>query len=145
MGLDRGFRFHEHTADITVECWAPSLEDAFAEAGKAAFEVIVDTHTVDPSDCIEVEVRGIDLKELLVEWVGRLIAMIDINGQFYSKFEVDEIKKEDTTYSLTGRVYGEEFNLEKHDTRTEVKAMTYADMQIKQSDKRTTLWFTLDL
>lgn len=143
--MDRGFNYHEHTADITVECWAPSLEEAFAEAGKATFEVIVDTSTVDPSDCVEVRASGIDLKELLVEWVGRLIALIDINGQFYSKFKIDEIKKEDSIYSLLAHVWGEDFDLEKHGTRTEVKAMTYADMRIEQSDERTTFWFTLDL
>lgn len=143
--MDRGFKFHEHTADITVECWAPNLEDAFAQAARAALEIIVDTTTVDSSDCVEVTVSGIDLKELLVEWIGRLIALVDINGQFYSKFDVEEIVKADSIYSLTGRIWGEDFDLEKHDTRTEVKAMTYADMKIEQSDERTTIWFTLDL
>ncbi|MHA1927295.1 MAG: archease [Candidatus Thorarchaeota archaeon] len=32
-----------------------------------------------------------------------------------------------------------------HDTRTEVKAMTYADMSIETTTDNTTLWFTLDL
>jgi len=143
--LERGFNFHEHTADITIECWAPSLNEAFAEAAKATFEVILDTSTVKPQDSVEVSVRGTDLEELLVEWIGKLIALIDINSQFYTKFEVLSIDIVTDEYLLKALVWGERIDHERHDTRTEVKAMTYADMKIDQKSDRTTLWFTVDL
>jgi SHS2 domain-containing protein len=143
--VERGFRFHEHTADITIECWAPSLEEAFAEAALATLEVVLDTSTVEAKEAVEVTVQGFDLQELLVEWIGELIALIDINGQFYSKFDVSSITRNESGYALAATVWGEIINHEKHDTRTEVKAMTYADMQIDQGEEQTTLWFTLDL
>jgi SHS2 domain-containing protein len=145
MRMERGFRFHEHTADIIIECWGPSLEKAFEQAAKATFEVILDTTTVSPLESVYLSVQGIDLKELLVEWVGALIALIDTKNQFYSKFEVAEIVHETNGYTLTGRALGENIDFDKHITRTEVKAMTYADMKIVESADLTTLWFTLDL
>ncbi len=143
--MERGFNFHEHTADITIECWAPSLNEAFAEAAKATFEVILDTSTVKPQDSVEVSVEGTDLEELLVEWIGKLIALIDINSQFYTKFEVLSIDIVTDGYLLKALAWGERIDHERHDTRTEVKAMTYADMKIDQKSDRTTLWFTVDL
>jgi SHS2 domain-containing protein len=143
--LERGFNFHDHTADITIECWAPDLIDAFEQAALATFEVILDTSTVKPLETIEISVSGIDIEELLVEWIGELIALIDINGQFYSKFHVDHLEATMEGYVLEARVQGESIDHSKHDTRTEVKAMTYADMKIIQEPNRTTLWFTLDL
>jgi SHS2 domain-containing protein len=143
--MERGFRFHEHTADITIECWAPSLAEAFEEAAKATFEVILDTTTVSPLKLVELSVQGIDLKELLVEWIGSLIALIDIKNQFYSTFEVVQICHEAGRYILRGRVLGENIDFDRHITRTEVKAMTYADMKIVEDSGLTTLWFTLDL
>jgi len=143
--LERGFRFHDHTADITIECWAPDLIDAFGQAALATFEVILDTSTVKPAETIEVKVTGADLEELLVEWIGELIALIDINGQFFSEFHVDHIEATMDGYLLEGRVLGESIDHKKHDTRTEVKAMTYADIKILEEPNRTTLWFTLDL
>ena len=145
MTAERGFKYHDHTADITVECWAPTLEEAFEEAALGALEVILDTSTVNPVESIDVTVYGIDLEELLVEWIGHLIALIDINSQFYSKFEMLEISKNAEGFTLNARVWGEGIDLERHDTRTEVKAMTYADMNIEQEAVRTTLRFTLDL
>ncbi|MCF2137194.1 MAG: archease [Candidatus Thorarchaeota archaeon] len=140
----RGFRFHEHTADITIECWAPTLAEAFEEAAFASFNVIVDTSTVDAKDKIDIHVEGIDLQELLVEWVGQLIALIDIHGQFYSKFQVRSIRSGDP-WTLDATIWGEAIDFDKHDVHTEVKAMTYADMKIEESSDKVTLWFTLDL
>jgi len=143
--LERGFKFHEHTADITIECWAPTLEEAFEQAALASFEVILDTTTVKPNESVEISVDGIDMKELLVEWVGRLISLIDIDSQFYSRFKVHEISEVSTGFRLKGSAFGEQIDLQRHDARTEVKAMTYADMRIDRSPERTSLWFTLDL
>jgi SHS2 domain-containing protein len=143
--LDRGYAFHEHTADITLECWAPTLDEAFEQAALGTFAVIVDLSTIEPLVPVDIDVKGIDLPELLVEWIGRLIALIDINSQFFSEFEVLELKKTEDGYILKGRVWGEEINLERHDTNTEVKAMTYADLKIDSQPDKTVLWFTLDL
>ncbi len=143
--MERGFRFHDHTADITIECWAPDLTDAFEQAALATFEVILDTSTVNPQETTEILVSGIDLEELLVEWIGELIALIDINRLFYSEFHVDRLEATLDGYVLEARALGEKIDHERHDTRTEVKAMTYADMKIFQEPNRTTLWFTLDL
>ncbi|MHA1136815.1 MAG: archease [Candidatus Thorarchaeota archaeon] len=143
--MDHGFRFHDHTADITIECWAPTLVTAFEEAALATFEVILDTSTVTPTESAEIETRGYDMEELLVEWIGHLIALIDITDRFYSKFKVDTITKDGEEYMLKGRAFGETIDFDKHDTRTEVKAMTYADMKIDQQADKTTLCFTLDL
>ena len=142
---DSGFRFHEHTADITVECWAPTLELAFAEAALATFEVIMDTSTVEPKEATPVSASGFDLSELLVEWIGKVIALIDLEYRFYSRFEVTRLVKEIDSYILEGSAWGEEIDLKKHVTRTEVKAMTYADLRIDTEEKHTRIWFTLDL
>jgi len=140
-----GFKFHEHTADITVECWAPTIELAFAEAALATFEVIMDTSTVEPKESTSISVTGYDLSELLVEWIGSIIALIDLEYEFYHKFEVKSITKTSEGYQLEGLAWGEEIDLERHETRTEVKAMTYADLKIDEQSNQTRVWFTLDL
>lgn len=143
--MKRGFRIHEHTADVTLECWAPTLKEAFEEAAHATFEVMLDTSTVKPVQSTHVTVSGIDLKELLVEWIGKLIALVDIKSQFFSKFSVTEIAEEKGGWELEAVIQGEDVDLDRHVTRTGIKAMTYADMKIETNPKRTNLWFTLDL
>ena len=143
--MDRGFNFHEHTADITIECWAPTLKEAFVQAAIATLEVVVDTSSVNSKNAVDISVSGIDLNELLVEWIGQIIALIDIKFMFFSKFSIETITQNDEEYTLEGQVWGETIDLERHDARTEVKAMTYADLKIITEPERTTFWFTLDL
>ncbi|MHA2424479.1 MAG: archease [Candidatus Thorarchaeota archaeon] len=142
---DHGFRYHEHTADITVECWASTLELAFAEAAVATFEVIMNTSTVEPKEATEITVSGHDLSELLVEWIGEIISLVDTEYKFYSKFEVGTIFEWEDGYSLVGTAWGEDIDHDKHETRTEVKAMTYADLRIEFEKDTKRIWFTLDL
>ncbi|TFG04497.1 archease [Candidatus Thorarchaeota archaeon] len=143
--MNRGYEFHGHTADITIECWGQSLEEAFEEAAVATFNVILEPSTVDVQEWVDVEVDGIDLPELLVEWIGKLIALIDIRRQFYSDFRVKYVRATERGYQLKAEIGGESIDLEKHETHTEVKAMTYADMNVRQMDDRVELTFTLDL
>jgi SHS2 domain-containing protein len=143
--VNRGYEFHGHTADITIECWGQSLEEAFEEAAVATFNVILEPSTVDVQEWVDVEVDGIDLPELLVEWIGKLIALIDIRRQFYSDFRVKYVRATERGYQLKAEIGGESIDLEKHETHTEVKAMTYADMNVRQMDDRVELTFTLDL
>jgi SHS2 domain-containing protein len=143
--LKRGFKFHDHTADITIECWAPTLEEAFSEAALATFDVIVDTNTVKPVEATHIVVDGSDVNELLVEWIGHLIALVDIDYMFFSKFDVLSINKVEDGYSLEAKAYGEEIDHSRHVSKTEVKAMTYADLRIEKHPDHTRIWFTLDL
>lgn len=143
--MKHGYRYHGHTSDVTIECWAPTLEKAFEEAALATLEVMADTSLVRPIESVEVSVGGFDMKELLLSWIGRLIALVDINQQFYSRFEVKEISDAPDGFSLKGNVWGEAIDFARHKPRTGVKAMTYADMKIEQSPTKSTLWFTLDL
>lgn len=143
--MTHGFQYHEHTADITVECWGSTLEEAFEEAAVATLEVILDTSTVEPNESVTIEVSGIDLNELLVEWIGQIIALIDTEMKFFSKFKIEKLETCAEGFSLVGKAMGEPINLEKHDVRTEVKAMTYADLMIDKGPEKISIWFTLDL
>lgn len=143
--MTEGFRFHEHTADITIEAWGPDLPTAFEQGAEATLEIMVDTSSVSSEEPTDVAVEGIDLQELLVQWIGEIITMVDIESKFYSTFEIGEITQRDERYLLEATIWGEGIDHNKHETRTEVKAMTYADLRIEEKEEKTTVWFTLDL
>jgi SHS2 domain-containing protein len=91
------------------------MEKAFEQAAMGTFEVMLDTSTVEPKQRIDIEAGGAELPDLLVDWITQLLAEVDIKYQFYSKVEVLEISKKDE-YTLTAHIWGEEIDLDKHDT-----------------------------
>ena len=135
---ERGFRYKEHTADVIIEAWGPTLEAAFEEAAKAMFALITDIEKVEPAEELSIEVEGFDLENLLYRWLEELLYYHDSQNLVFSKFRVTEISKIGEDYQLKAKVYGEKFDHRKHTPGTVVKAVTYAEMKV---EKRNSTWY----
>jgi SHS2 domain-containing protein len=141
----RGFEHLEHTADVLIEARGSSLSEAFETAALATYEVMTDTSMVEPKVKVEVEVEGYDLFNLLYRWIEELIAYTDSQRLVFSKFKVKEIEVDQDYARLKAEAWGEEFNPEKHPSRTVVKAMTYAQMSMKEETGCWTIRFVVDI
>jgi SHS2 domain-containing protein len=141
----RGFEHLEHTADVLIEARGSSLSEAFETAALATYEVMTVTSMVEPKVKIEVEVEGYDLFNLLYRWIEELIAYTDSQRLVFSKFKVKEIEVDQDYARLKAEAWGEEFNPEKHPSRTVVKAMTYAQMSMKEEMGCWTIRFVVDI
>jgi len=129
------YELFETTADVGVRGFGSSLEEAFENAAKAMFEVMVDIEGVKPLKEIEVSCRAEDLEGLLVDWLNELLAQSNVRRMVFSEFKVS-ISKEDSTFRLKGLARGEDIDPSRHDLKTEVKAATYAMIKVgKENDK----------
>lgn len=139
------FKFLEHTADVYVEVCGESLERAFELAGKALFEVMTDTSKVKPRQTYVVEDRGFDLENALYRWLEDLLIEYGRSSTVFSTFNVEYVKKEGEEYVFRATCSGEQFDPEKHEARTEVKAVTYSLMEVRPIASGWILRFVLDI
>ena len=139
------FEFLEHTADAYIAAYGKTLEEAFENAALATFETMTQTNKITPKHEETVEVEGFDKKALLYNWLETLLVKFDTTETLYSKFTIDKIQKTDEGYKLKATIQGEKFNSKKHLQKVGVKAITYHQMQIIQTPKRTTVKFILDI
>lgn len=140
-----GFRFLDHTADVYVEAYGSNLREAFENAAKAMFEVMTDISKIRPIIKRHVIVEGEDLQALLYSWLEELLFIFDFDLIAFSRFKVLEIRRGDEGYSLRADVWGERFNPEVHTRKTEVKAVTYSLMEIRECADRCVVRFVLDI
>jgi SHS2 domain-containing protein len=140
-----GYTHMEHTADEIVVATGRTLEEAFENAAIGVYEVITDTSKVKPARRVDVRVRGDDLENLLYRWIEELLIITDSEGLVFSIARVCRIQKENDGYSLDGAVWGEPFDPERHEHRTIVKAMTYAQMEIRKEGDCWRLQFVVDI
>ncbi len=141
-----GFAHAPHTADVLVVARGRTLEEAFEQAALGVYEVITDTSKVEPRVEVEVSVDGFDLYNLLYRWIEELLVFTDSEGLVFSKFHVEKIEAVSSDeYKLKARVYGENFDPNKHEHRTIVKAMTYAQMEIRKEDGCWYIQFVVDI
>ena len=124
------FKFIEDlTSDVMIEAYGKTLKEVFENAAFGMFNVICQIDKIKPEKKVEIEVRADNIEELMIAWLQELIAEVDINYMFFSKFDVIEIS--DT--HLKARVFGEEANPKKGETV--VKAVTYYKYKFEKTEK----------
>jgi SHS2 domain-containing protein len=143
--MEPKFEFLEHVADAYVAAYGLSLSEAFQNAAFAMFELMTDTRKIEHRAKDEVTVEGFDEKALLYNWLEQLLLKFEIEGNVYSQFEISELVHNDKGWRLTAVVFGEAFDPAKHESRVEIKAVTYHQMEIDQKGDVYCLKFLLDL
>ena len=61
-----------------------------------------------------------------------------------SKYDIKTTKTNEN-YLLTGTIYGDTYNTDIYNYKTEVKAITYHEMNIEKQDEQITIKFIVDL
>ncbi len=139
------YRFLEDiaTGDVAFEAEGGTLEELFVEAAVATFEIMVDTMGVEAKITRKVELKNEAVDGLLFDWLSELVYLKDAEAVLFSKFNVN-IKKNDA-YELKARVSGENISQQKHDLRSDVKAVTYHMFEVKKTGENWTARVVLDI
>lgn len=144
-GLEKKFEFLEHIADAYIAAYGRTLEEAFENAALAMFEVMTDTSKVEAKVERTLEASGYDEYELLYDWLEKLLIEYYSDNLVFSKFKVESIERTPEGFRLRGKAMGEIFDPSRHESRVEVKAVTYSLMEIYRKNKIYVLKFVLDI
>ncbi len=124
------FETFDHTADVGIVARGATLSEAFANAAKAMFSLMVDIERVGEREERRVEAEADDREGLLVAWLAELLYISEVDNLVFSRFEVDEIS--DTR--IVARAFGEPLDLERHDPQLMIKAVTRHMLQVAPQD-----------
>ena len=109
-------------------------------------ELITDISEVDAKEKRSITVTGEDLYALLYEWLEALIVLFGAESLIFSRFKVFKIEQKNKEWHLVGEVWGETFDLDKHPQGTEIKAITYSEMEIQEEkESKVRLQFVFDI
>ncbi len=114
------------TSDVLFEAFGRDLKGLFENAAEAMFSVICQLDRVGHKESRAVEVSGRDEKDLMLSWLQELIALVDTEGMFFSRFSVEEI----SPTKLKAVIYGEETDPAKGETV--VKGVTYHKFMVEK-------------
>ena len=140
----KGHRFLEHTADIKVEAWGDTLEEAFEAAGIALYDIILDVERVMDRAEHTLETSGFDIMSLLFNWIDQLIVVFELENLVFKDFKIDIVENEEG-YILRAKGYGEKYDRERHGYKVHVKAMTYHEMEIERRDNKVFIRYVVDI
>jgi len=141
--LAGGYRYLDHVTDAYIEAYGDSMEEAFSYAAEGTINVMFEINNIVGTSKLEFEVEGHDYSELLFNWLEKILLLIAIDNKVMSNFNL-KISKLQSKYLLTALTTTEPIDLSKHDYKTEIKGVTYHEMEILQGDLNK-VRFMLDL
>ncbi len=128
------YEFFDVTADVGFKSYGISLEEAYENASKAMFNVISNTNNIEPKISKNIEIKSEDEVSLLYDYLDELLFISETELLLFSSFNIS-IKQEDDGMRLSGCVKGEHMDWNKHERGSEVKAVTYHLMEVKNEGK----------
>jgi SHS2 domain-containing protein len=133
-----GFKRIEHLSDTGIEFYGNRLEKLFENAAVGMFSIIIDMDSVARKDKIEVNIitDHDDLEDLLVLWLEKIIYHFETASMVFAVFNVNSVKRSGDGYKLEAEIIGENFDSNRHEIKTGIKAPTYHQLEVKKNGQK---------
>ena len=141
---ETNYEYFDTTADIGIKIESNTINEAFKASAKATLNLITDTEKIEENINKKVKITSEDEYALLYDWITELLILLDSENYMTKKCNI-QITKENDEYKLEGTLAGDIYNTEKYSYKTEVKAITYHEMEIKIAPENVSIKFILDL
>lgn len=142
--INSNYKYFDTTADIGIEVKSNSIEEALKLSAYATLNLITDIDNIKPKISKKIEIESEDEYGLLYDWITELLILLDSENFMTSKYDIKTTKTNEN-YLLTGTIYGDTYNTDIYNYKTEVKAITYHEMNIEKQDEQITIKFIVDL
>lgn len=124
------YEYFDVTADIGFKAYGETLNEAFENAGLAIFNIISDTSNISPLTEFEFEITSEDEVSLLYDYLEELLFYHEVEFMLFSQFDVVI----DDNLHLKAKIKGESINWDKHERKTEIKAITFHEMSVRKAN-----------
>jgi SHS2 domain-containing protein len=124
------FEILDHTADIGIIVYGEDLKALFENAGEAFFHLITDMRRVRRRVRRQIEIGKEGLERLMVDWLSELLYLHDVENLLFKEFKVESVGEN----GLKAIVKGEPFQEGVHVIKTEVKAVTYHQIEVRKEN-----------
>jgi SHS2 domain-containing protein len=119
-----GWEHFPHDADVGIRGWGETPAEAFEQAALALTAVVTheEVHALTP---VAVTCDAPDLELLFVEWLNAIIYEMAVRNMLFGRFAVSIEGRQ-----LTGTLWGEAVDVERHAPACEPKGATYTALKV---------------
>jgi SHS2 domain-containing protein len=119
----------DHTADFGIHVYGSDSKDLFANAAWALFDLITEMDQLTGLESCHIEVSGDDWSDLMVNWLREVLFLWNGKELLVKKARILSLSETE----LSATVECDAFNPDRHVIKTEIKAVTYHQIQVTSS------------
>lgn len=123
----------EHTADLGIRVYGRDLNTLFLNAAQAMFEIMVEAvkkesmfHKQGRKKFL-VHKQGSNIEEVLVAWLSELLYLFATEGLIMERADLQKVDTNSVQAEILGRIFSPDF----YRIKTEIKAVTYHELEVK--------------
>ncbi len=135
--LMKTYEIIEHTADLGMRVYGRDLNTLFLNAAQAMFEIMVEVvkkesifHKEERKKFL-VNKQGSNIEEIFVAWLSELVYLFSTEGLIMEKADIEKLEENSIQAEVRGRIFSPDF----YRVKTEIKAVTYHELEVKQTDQ----------
>jgi len=129
------------TADVGIEAWGATIEEAFIQTSDGLASLISDRSTLSDDLTEEIEVTADDLPGLLVNFLNEIIFLAETGSFLPLKTVSLRIRGSTLAATIKGCIFQPEINIR----NVGVKAATYHGLTIEEGPERVTIRVIFDV
>lgn len=122
------YEYLEHTADMGLLVRGKNLSELLKNAAQGLLETMAVVDTIDETASIEIYLTAESVEELFVGWLDELIFRHETEEIFFKRADIHRCSETE----MFATVYGEPVNFNKHEVYTEIKSVTYHQLEVLQ-------------
>jgi SHS2 domain-containing protein len=123
----------EHTADVGIKGSAPSLPELFANFAFGMYHLIVGSLSPKAEKTKFLQITGTTFEDLLVNWLSELNYLFVVHHFISAVFSDLFITEKGAVYVLNTKLSGEDVRKYKDLIKTEIKAVTWHQLYLKET------------
>lgn len=125
----KNFETLDHPADIGIKVYGKNLEELFINSAIGSFSLITDTNKLSLNLKKEINLTGNNIEDLFTKWLDEIIYLFDCEGFLIKNVHVSTLQER----SINAIFEGEKFDPNKHEIELYLKAVTYHQLEIKET------------
>ncbi|VDK66701.1 unnamed protein product [Onchocerca ochengi] len=126
------YEYLDHTADIQLHGWGNTLEEAMEQTLISMYGYMTEISMVSAEYSFDLFANGIDMVSLMARLLDEALFAFSTEPFFIGRV-AKVIKLDREKFEVQVRCWGESFDLSRHPQGTEIKAITYSNMQVNES------------
>eukprot|EP00545_Synedropsis_sp_CCMP1620_P007917 CAMPEP_0119005910 /NCGR_PEP_ID=MMETSP1176-20130426/2002_1 /TAXON_ID=265551 /ORGANISM="Synedropsis recta cf, Strain CCMP1620" /LENGTH=214 /DNA_ID=CAMNT_0006957769 /DNA_START=8 /DNA_END=649 /DNA_ORIENTATION=- len=136
--IDGKYEYLDHTADIQLHSWGDTLEEALEQLVVAMFGYKTQINLVKINDedsakhASHIKAEGHDLCSLIFAYLQEWLYLFHDSGFLVKEVKIEHLDHTAFTIQSSGR--GELADWSRHVQGTEVKAITYSNLQVAEDE-----------
>ena len=136
------FEILEHTADIGLKAYGPTIEALFVNAAAGLQALALPqkdrdddegTSEPDADQAQTLRASGGNYEDLLVGWLSEILYFIDAEGWSFAEFRIIRIVEEAGELTMEGRGIGSRRDPLSRSRAVPVKAVTYHQIAVRET------------